>query len=440
MTGNPFDPVGGSMRAMIEAARERERLHRSMMPSLALSDGIDAALHDMRARQQVLNSLVGPAGHMRMIQDALGSTQHIPQLEPLVSRMQLENHQWQALADRLERERGLSIPRQAMLLESWSTWQSASEQMARALATRQEALRSTSVLAHITAPLDLFSRFARSAVAGLEESSDELETVAATAALSLANDQVTEATALGTILLEEEALQPTESESDTGGASGLDLPETALLFYVQQRQLVARGPAILTLSPGELLLVPPAARLAERAHRVAQLVCECNRATKLRGGEEIFKPTTTLLESIASLPFIVVVDRESLGRFVDCLFFTLYEGAGDEKLRFMAKHGGVYEPVDPHCNVLWAVKFIRNKTMRHDPDHGDERKIKKSWSDLSESLAKLGIDGWPVTPDDFTRIQEVVLDQTVAFLSELLRRLGKPNNASEATARPAAAT
>jgi hypothetical protein len=436
MTGrHPFDLLGGRMRAMIEAAQERERLHRSMMPSLALSDGIDAALRDMRARQQVLNSIMGPADHARMLQDALGGMQHLPQLQPFASRMQLENHQWQRLVERLERERRFTTPRQAMLLESWSTWQSASEQMARALATHQDALRSVSVLAHITAPLDLFSRYARSAVVGLEERGDELETVAATTALSLANDQVTESSALGTLLIDDEKFEPTESGATSDGVSVLDLPESALLFYVQQRQLVARGPAILTLSPGELLLVPPAARLAERAHHVAQLVCECNRAAKFRGSEEIFKPTTTLLESIVGLPLIVVVDRESLGRFVDCLFFALYEGAGDEKLRFMAKHGGVYEPTDPQCNLLWAVKFLRNKTMRHDPDHGGERKIEKSWSDLKESLAKLGIDAWPVTSDDFTGMQEVLLHETVAFLSELLYRLAQ-GDASEV--RPAA--
>ena len=89
--GYPFDPLHGTMRAAIEAAREYERIRRRMLPSLGLSEGLEAALRDMRARQQMLSSIMGPAEHVRMLQDVLKGMGHVQQMRPYVDRVQLQN-------------------------------------------------------------------------------------------------------------------------------------------------------------------------------------------------------------------------------------------------------------------------------------------------------------------------------------------------------------
>lgn len=98
----------------------------------------------------------------------------------------------------------------------------------------------------------------------------------------------------------------------------------------------------------------------------------------------------------------------------------LYEGAGADKLRYLVECGGPLSPDDPVCNVIWAVKALRNKLLRHDPDHGSEPGIAKSWEQFSECLGDIGIRRWPVTESDFTHLQDVLIERTAAFLQTLL--------------------
>jgi hypothetical protein len=151
------------------------------------------------------------------------------------------------------------------------------------------------------------------------------------------------------------------------------------------------------------------------------LIVQCNEAAKIAGKEEFFKPTTRLLEAFADAPWIAPVDKQTLGEFIDCLFFALYEGAGDDKLRFLTANGGVLERED--CDFIWCVKHLRNKWLRHDADHGKDKDIKKSWDDLAAKFSWLELGHLPFLPEHFSHLHVQILQRAEAFLISILEKL-----------------
>jgi len=425
---DPFE----SMRRMMEAARHYENMRRQLSnPVTDLAGQLSTQMRELDERQQSLQRILGPADHVKLLQGIVEGMDHVERMRPILDRMRVEGENWRRMVEAIEQHRRLSAPQQSALLASWSTWQSTSEQLARTLASYEALVPSARSLARITAPLDLFSSYARETLKITESAANKIESRAAVTSLVLANEQITSATAVATELLSADGFDAGEIGGPPS-VSVLDLPPGSVLFRVQQQQILSAGARIIALSGEELLLLPAAAKTGQRAREVGRLVCECNRAAKFSNREEVFKPTTTLVESVMNLPFVIATDRESLGTFIDWLFFTLYEGAGDEKLRFLSENGGVIDKADPALAAIWAIKALRNKTLRHDPDHGADKKIEKSWSGLNSSLRDIGIDAWPATPEDHTRIQDAVLDATIAFLRTLLVRLAVPESNHEA--------
>jgi len=106
---------------------------------------------------------------------------------------------------------------------------------------------------------------------------------------------------------------------------------------------------------------------------------------------------------------------------VDCLYFLLYEGAGKDNLRFLKENGGVLE--ENECNLIWSIKHLRNKWLCHDPDHGKESDIKKSWGQLGAVLEDMGLHSLPTTPCDFRVLHRALLSRTQQFLRTIAQRL-----------------
>ena len=100
-----------------------------------------------------------------------------------------------------------------------------------------------------------------------------------------------------------------------------------------------------------------------------------------------------MLEAFVNLPWLIPYDEKSFGKFVDGLYFIAYEGAGKDKLRFLKDYGGPLTPEE--CDVIWSIKTLRNKWLRHDVDHGKESDIDKSWKSLDECFLQLGLSGFP---------------------------------------------
>jgi hypothetical protein len=184
-----------------------------------------------------------------------------------------------------------------------------------------------------------------------------------------------------------------------------------------QEELQSSTEVTIELKVEDLLALTPAGRMMIQAERIVRLLTVCNQAAKVRGGEEIFKPTTRLIDACNRLQWLAATGRDSLGNIVDALFFLLYEGAGGENLRYWD-----YIAED-QAQIIWAIKHIRNTYLRHDPNHGSPGKIQKKWTSLSESLNWLGLERLPRSLEDYMHLQRNLFDQVEIFLGQLLQAI-----------------
>jgi hypothetical protein len=195
---------------------------------------------------------------------------------------------------------------------------------------------------------------------------------------------------------------------------------------VQQQELLDSGLEFHEEDSDGIINSSSTAQTAELAGGILLLVTQCNEASKLAGKGYVFKPTNRMLEAFARLPWELATDKKQLADIVDCLFWTLYEGAGDDNLRFLKDKGGWMDVAE--CDAVFRVKRLRNKWLRHDPNHGNELKISKSWQDVLEALKELGLKGLPVNQTDYRRVHACILRQVEAFLKSLLARIVESGN------------
>jgi hypothetical protein len=160
----------------------------------------------------------------------------------------------------------------------------------------------------------------------------------------------------------------------------------------------------------------------ELARQAVELVTRINEAAKLAGlPEEVFKPTTRMIQAAVDLQHLVPSNQLAFGHFLDCLYFILYEGAGEDRLRFCS----VASPLmtDAECEIVWSIKVLRNKWARHDPDHGKPSDVRRSYRRLAATLEGLGLDGLPQNQRQYLLIHGRLLQQVLDFLTQLHTRV-----------------
>ena len=165
--------------------------------------------------------------------------------------------------------------------------------------------------------------------------------------------------------------------------------------------------------------VSPTAQTAQISRRVLELVTQCNEAGKTSAyGMEIFKPTTRLMTVFSDLPWLSPTDRFRFGDLIDCLYYIFYEGAGKDNLRYLGKYGGPLTEAD--CDLIWCIKHLRNKWLRHDSDHGKEKDTQKSWAELAAKLRWLGLAEHPTDAHHFQQLHHRLLVLAEDFLVHIL--------------------
>jgi hypothetical protein len=136
-----------------------------------------------------------------------------------------------------------------------------------------------------------------------------------------------------------------------------------------------------------------------------------------------------MIEALVDVVALVPTNKIDFGSFIDCLYWLFYEGAGSDKLRFLAQHGGPL--VDGECKVIWDIKILRNKLYRHDPDHGDQASIKGSYRSLGEALGRLGFAHQPYNASHYRSLHRALVRQVVVFLSQLIEKLSEDRRSRE---------
>jgi hypothetical protein len=276
--------------------------------------------------------------------------------------------------------------------------------------------RFPSFASHLLEPYDVYSKFARVGLEELDHVSDEREELALSTAIALAEEQVSGGTDLIVDSLADIADDVPESVAETH-------PPIVNLFQIQKEELLARGDLIVVVSSTELVETSPAALTAKRARTIVELAIHINRTAKLAGDEEIFKPTTSYIEAQNLLQWVVVTSERELGALIDALYIMLYEAAGSDDLRYLDLIG------KDECQVVWTVKHLRNKLLRHDPDHGANSSQNRSWEQLRQALSWLGLNTLPRATNEYRHMQDRLMREVEAFLERIygaLRQRG-PN-------------
>jgi hypothetical protein len=192
--------------------------------------------------------------------------------------------------------------------------------------------------------------------------------------------------------------------------------------FVQQDELLACKRTGDENDTAVLTTFSPTAQMVKKARRVLELVTLCNEAGKTSDiGVEFFKPTTRLMTVFGDLPWLCATDRARFGDIVDCLYFIFYEGAGKDNLRFLNKNGGPLTEAD--CDLIWCIKHLRNKWIRHDADHGSEKEVLKSWAELTAKFRWLGLAEHPSAPHHFQQLHNKLLELAEEFLAGILSKL-----------------
>ncbi len=256
-------------------------------------------------------------------------------------------------------------------------------------------------------PSRVFSRFAEETLSRIRELPDTRTLRALNASLALVDAQH---------LANVDALCSFAAGVDDHEV--ISIPRSLQSPFIQQAELLELPEIEDEEDVEELVSRLPAAHASEQSRSVLTLTTRCNKASSLKGKGDVFKPTTKVMEVFTDLPWLTPQDEKSFGEFVDCLYFVLYEGAGKDKLRFLLSEGGPLERDD--CQIVWCVKILRNKWLRHDPDHGKESDIRKSWNDLDTHLRWLGAQGYPHTSEDFRKLHVRLLREVETFLRKLL--------------------
>ena len=266
-------------------------------------------------------------------------------------------------------------------------------------------------------PQSMFANFANKTIERIANANDERTAAVLECSLSIAESQLLTSSQVVATMVDGAAAQQ---------AHPSDLPRNRLVLpFAQQTELLEGGQEIIAVDLEAALGNSQYAQLCRVALRVQLLFPQCNEAAKISLRREIFKPTTRFMEAMARLPWTLAKDQTGLANVVDYLFWMIYEGAGDDTLRYHIDGNGPL--TTDECNFVFWIKFLRNKWLRHDPDHGKDAKIDKAWSDVAKALSAFGIDHLPVTRQHFYVLHRRMLEEAEKFLTLLLEKLTKGN-------------
>lgn len=301
-----------------------------------------------------------------------------------------------------------------MIRQATSVYQANANKIEAEIARRNLLTTNVSLAADMFVPTVRYLDFSQRTLGLISESEESGRRVALGASLVVAEEHVSDAT----------QLIVDAGTGDTERGEQPTIPTKSYAIYdAVQLDLIDIGELPVEATYPVLVRFSSAASLAELARQTLNAVLRCNKASKLKGKNEVFKLTIQAQEALVMLPGLVVRDESSLRDFVTYFYMLVYEGAGDQKLRFLKEQGGPLERTE--CDVLWNLKALRNKWLTHDPEHGDSKSIDRSYRNLADALKDLGLNNYPSTKSDFEDLQRALLTSLLTFHQLLERRIAE---------------
>jgi hypothetical protein len=307
----------------------------------------------------------------------------------------------------------LTAPRDSMLglivSQATNVYQANATRIETEITARNLGSTNPLLAADMFIPAVTYLDFSQRTVGRIAEADDGAKRGALGASLVVAETHVTGATEL--------IVTPESFESGTNLQPIIPAEKSYPIYDAVQLDLIDIEDLPPDATYAVLTRFSSAASLAEVTRQTLNAILRCNKTSKLKGRTEIFKSTTQSQEALVMLTGLVVRDESSLRDFVTYLYVLVYEGAGDQKLRFLKEHGGPLDRED--CDALWNLKALRNKWLIHDPEHGDTKSIDKSYRSLDEALSSLGLSSYPNGREEYERAQRALLSSLLE-LHELL--------------------
>lgn len=402
----PFDhPLGDMLkthRASEVALSQAREVQRALDPLCGMLDSLREAERQHRELFRMVDASTYASDFWRMQRESMTALDEQGEQRRMLQRVIDDSARWESLLTPLWDRAAFTDAQRAFGLDPYATWSSNLADVTRALNTAGLPTSHPNLTQRLLAPFDAFGHFSRTVVADVIRDASAGSSTSASA-LRLAEAELTDASDILTDVI----------SAGVGDDAQLGIAGVTL-FDVQAVELAGTSSVIHPVPISELILLSPGAALAAKARRVARLVVACNRAAVYHGRAELVRPTTMVMESLADLSWIVVNDHDSFARFIDHLYFILYEGAGTARLRY-------HDYLDASAILpIAAIKNLRNKLFRHDGDQGSAVANTYSWRELRESMVAIGITRLPTSSAEYRSAQERLLDLVSVFLDQLL--------------------
>jgi hypothetical protein len=295
------------------------------------------------------------------------------------------------------------------------------ETMAEAMRNHVSLLNGNqNFISQIRENLISYDSFAQNTLRTLSRINSSEINLALKGSLLLANEQTLRSGNLIEPILEE--IRQFNTDTLLGGIS-------SNRFQIQRNELLKRDDVEEEETYESLVIKSPAAISFDLIVNCLKIVGLCNEAALTTKGNGIFTLTNSVWANSFKLLQTVPTNKENFAEIVDYLYFLLIEGAGKDVLRFITYEDknqyGYFSRTEPEVEIIWKIKHLRNKWLRHDIEHGKDKDIAKDYRIRKETLKWFGMQRVPQSSAEFIFLYNNLMLKVEEFLKNLLERISK---------------
>lgn len=297
------------------------------------------------------------------------------------------------------------------------------ETLSKTFAERANLFGNEEFLRQMSKSLIGYNRFTNDTLNSFKADIDKNIASALRGSLTLANEQVLRSTSVVQSYIENSNIS---NITDSNLFFDKAFPRVNR-YRIQKQELLRRDDIEEDADYENLVIKSPTAISFDLIVNCLKFVGLCNETSQTTKGDTIFTVTNSVWSNSFKLLQIVPTNKEKFAEIVDYLYFILIEGAGKDFLRFVdyedGKHFGYFVNTEPEVEIIWKIKHLRNKWLRHDIEHG--KNIKKDYQIRKETLEWFGMQKVPQSRDEFIFLYNNLMLRVEEFLRLLLDRVSK---------------
>ncbi len=302
------------------------------------------------------------------------------------------------------------------------------ETISKSFAERANIFGNEDFLKQMSKSLIVYDRFANETLNRLRFDMDKHISSALRGSLILANEQVLRSTSVVQSYIENSDIS---NDTDSNLFFSREFPRINR-YRVQKQELLRRDDIEEDEDYENLVIKTPSAISFDLIVNCLRIVAVCNETAQTTNGSLIFNITNSVFSNSLKLLQVVPTNRENFAEIVDYLYFLLIEGAGKDVLRFITYEDknqySYFSRTEPEVEVIWKIKHLRNKWLRHDIEHGKDKDIAKDYRIRRETLVWFGMQRVPQSREEFIFLYNNLMFKVEEFLKILLGRVSKFSN------------